>query len=162
MISNHSDAKDMHDKKDANKDTIEDLDSKDTHKNKISANQSIHSYFKLQKSKSNDYDSESTKLPTIALINEALKREQIPLKNIPFTRVVGVQKKRETSFSPFLNFSDLVANLTKSLKTVRMIPVGGVTSKEAEYIRNEINKRKRTELEEDITRTFEEKHKRHS
>jgi len=94
------------------------------------------------------------------VINRALKQKKNSLEKIPFSRVVGVQKKEQNSFSPFFNFSDLVQNLTRTSKSVRMIPIG-VTPDEANFIRGKINERKGIKLKEQYRRTEEENHARH-
>ena len=42
-----------------------------------------------------------------------------PLDKLPFSRVVAAQKKNPGKFSPYISFPDLLANLTKSSRSVR-------------------------------------------
>merc|ERR1711997_1110359 len=65
-----------------------------------------------------------------------------PLDKIPFSRVVAAQKKINGQFSPYISFPDLLSNLTKSQRSVRMIPIA-ISSTEAKYIRNIIKKNKK-------------------
>merc|ERR1719219_2598001 len=65
-----------------------------------------------------------------------------PLDKIPFSRVVAAQKKINGQFSPYISFPDLLSNLTKSQRSVRMIPIA-ISSTEAQYIRNIIKKNKK-------------------
>jgi len=107
-----------------------------------------------------DYKLDVPMMESSVVINRALKQKKNSLEKIPFSRVVGVQKKEQNSFSPFFNFSDLVKNLTRTSKSVRMIPIG-VTPDEANFIRGKINERKEIQLKEQYRSTEEEKHARH-
>jgi len=57
-----------------------------------------------------------------------------PLDKLPFTRVIAAQRKNDGAFSPYIPFPELLANLTKSSRSVRMIPIA-ISSNEAKYIR---------------------------
>ena len=46
-----------------------------------------------------------------------------PLDKLPFSRVIAAQKKSDGEFSPYIPFPRLLANLTKSSRSVRIVPV---------------------------------------